>query len=96
MSLDDLRRTLDSIDNDISALLARRAKVILEVADFKKQHGGPVHDPKREDAIIARLCDLNPGPLPDETVARIYRKIIEEMRNFEAVVHGATGRDDIA
>lgn len=87
MSLDDLRQTLDSIDNDIASLLARRAGIILEVADFKKQHGGSVYDPQREDAIIARLLDLNPGPLPDATVERIYRKIIEEMRNFEAVVH---------
>ncbi len=90
MSLDDLRQALDGIDDDIASLLARRANIILQVADFKKQHGGPVHDPKREDAIIARLRDLNPGPLPGEAVERIYRKIIEEMRNFEAVVHNAS------
>ncbi len=90
MSLDDLRQALDRIDNEVMALLAQRANVILQVADFKKQHGGPVHDPAREDAIIARLSDLNPGPLPAEAVERIYRKIIEEMRNFEAVVHDAS------
>ncbi len=90
MSLDDLRQTLDDIDNEIASLLARRARVILEVADFKKQHGGSVYDPQREDAIIARLREMNPGPLPDETVERIYRKIIEEMRNYEAVVHEAS------
>ncbi|ETX08153.1 MAG: hypothetical protein ETSY2_07045, partial [Candidatus Entotheonella gemina] len=66
------------------------ANIILQVADFKKQQGGPVYDPAREDAIIARLSDLNPGPLPAEAVERIYRKIIEEMRNFEAVVHDAS------
>ncbi len=90
MSLDELRQKLDGIDNEIASLLARRADIILEVADFKKQHGGAVYDPKREDAIIARLRDLNPGPLPDDVLERIYRKIIEEMRNFEAVVHDAS------
>lgn len=90
MSLDELRQALDRIDNEVMSLLAQRAHVILQVAEFKKQHGGPVHDPAREDAIIARLSDLNPGPLPSGTVARIYRKIIEEMRNFEAVVHDAS------
>jgi chorismate mutase/prephenate dehydratase len=72
------------------SLLSQRANIILQVADFKREHGGPVHDPAREDAIIARLSDLNPGPLPTEVVERIYRKIIEEMRNFEAVVHNAS------
>lgn len=90
MSLDDLRQALDRIDNEVMALLVQRANVILQVADFKKRYGGPVHDPAREDAIIARLSDLNPGPLSAESVERIYRKIIEEMRNFEAVVHDAS------
>lgn len=90
MSLDDLRRSLDRIDNEVMSLLAQRASIILQVADFKKQHGGPVYDPARENAIIARLSHLNPGPLPAATLERIYRKIIEEMRNFEAVVHDAS------
>ncbi len=90
MSLDNLRQSLDHIDNEVLSLLTQRANIILQVADFKKQHGGPVHDPAREDAIVARLCDVNPGPLPTETVERIYRKIIEEMRNFEAVMHDAS------
>jgi len=90
LSLDDLRHSLDRIDNEVMSLLAQRASIILQVADFKKQHGGPVYDPAREEAIIARLSDLNPGPLPAEAMGRIYRKIIEEMRNFEALVHEAS------
>jgi chorismate mutase/prephenate dehydratase len=90
MSLDNLRQALDCIDDEVMSLLSQRANIILQVADFKREHGGPVHDPAREDAIIARLSDLNPGPLPTEVVERIYRKIIEEMRNFEAVVHDAS------
>ncbi|ETX00138.1 MAG: chorismate mutase [Candidatus Entotheonella factor] len=90
MSLDDLRQSLDRIDNEVMALLAQRANIILQVADFKKEHGGPVYDPAREDAIIARLSNLNPGPLPTEAVERIYRTILEEMRNFEAIVHDAS------
>jgi chorismate mutase/prephenate dehydratase len=90
MSLDNLRQALDCIDDEVMSLLSQRANIILQVADFKREHGGPVHDPAREDAIIARLSDLNPGPLPTEVVERIYRKIIEEMRNFEAVVHNAS------
>ena len=90
MNLDDLRQSLDRIDNEVMALLAQRANIITQVAEFKKTHGGPVYDPAREDAIIARLNHLNPGPLPPEALERIYRAILEEMRNFEAVSHDAS------
>jgi len=90
MNLDDLRQSLDRIDNEVVALLAQRARIITQVADFKKTYGGPVHDPAREDAIVDRLTHLNPGPLPAAALARIYRAILEEMRNFEAVSHDAS------
>jgi len=90
MSLDDLRQSLDRIDDEVMALLTQRAHLIRQVSDFKKQHGGPVYDPAREDAIVARLSSLNPGPLPTAGLERIYRTILEEMRNLEAVLHDAS------
>jgi chorismate mutase/prephenate dehydratase len=65
------------------ALLSQRAQVIREVADFKRQHHLPVHIPEREAAIMARLRAMNPGPLSGDTLERIYRVLIEEMRKFE-------------
>jgi chorismate mutase-like protein len=83
MNLDELRTQLDTIDNQIVRLLSQRAEVILQVADVKKQNGLPVHVPEREDAILSRLRRRNPGPLDGEAIERIYRLIIDEMRNFE-------------
>lgn len=89
MNLDELRMQLDAIDNQIVALLSQRADIVLQVADVKKQNGLPVHVPEREDAIMSRLRSQNPGPLTGDAIERIYRLIIEEMRNFEDehVVH---------
>ena len=83
MNLDELRGRLDDIDHQMLGLLAQRAEVILEVADLKKRLGLPVHVPERETAIIDRLRALNPGPIDGDAVERIYRVIVEEMRNFE-------------
>ena len=83
MGLEELRKRLDGIDEQLLALLSRRAQVILEVADFKRQHHLPVHIPEREAAIMARLRAMNPGPLSGDTLERIYRVLIEEMRKFE-------------
>ncbi len=84
MRLDALRDRLDIIDQQILSLLSERAKVIMQVADFKRHHNIPIYVPEREVAIIARLCTANPGPLPGNTIERIYRNILEEMRKFES------------
>jgi chorismate mutase len=56
----------------------------MQVADFKRHHHIPIYVPERELSIIARLRTANPGPLPDDTIERIYRNILEEMRKFES------------
>jgi len=84
MGLDALRDRLDIIDEQILSLLSERAKVIMQVADFKRHHNIPIYVPEREVAIIERLCTANPGPLPGNTIERIYRNILEEMRKFES------------
>jgi len=84
MGLDALRDRLDIIDERILSLLSERAKVIMQVADFKRHHNIPIYVPEREVSIIERLRTANPGPLPGDTIERIYRNILEEMRKFES------------
>jgi chorismate mutase/prephenate dehydratase len=83
MGLDELRERLDTIDERIMTLLSKRAQVVVQVADFKRQYNLPIHIPERELSIIERLRARNPGPLRGEALERIYRTIIEEMRKFE-------------
>ena len=84
MGLDMLRERLDIIDEQIISLLSERAKIIMKVADFKRHHNIPVYVPEREASIIERLRTINPGPLPGDAIERIYRTVVEEMRNFES------------
>ena len=83
MGLDELRQSLDAIDTQMVSLLSERAKVVLHVADFKRQHNIPVHIPEREAAIVERLRSINPGPLHGDALERVYRIILEEMRKLE-------------
>jgi chorismate mutase-like protein len=84
MGIDALREQLDSIDERILSLLSERAEVIMQVADFKRHHNMPVYVPEREGSILKRLRTINPGPLPGETIERLYRAVLEEMRKFES------------
>jgi chorismate mutase len=46
--------------------------------------------PNRERQVIERAQELaKSGPLPAEAVGRIYQKLVEEMRNWEAKLDAA-------
>jgi chorismate mutase/prephenate dehydratase len=83
MDIDQLRPRIDAIDAEVLALLSERAGVVLDVGDYKRRHGLPIHVPEREDNVVYRLQTDNPGPLSAEAIERIYRTIIEEMRKLE-------------
>jgi len=84
MGLNELRERLDVLDAQVLSLLSERARVVMEVADFKRHHNIPVYIPEREAALIARLRTLNPGPLSSNAIERIYRIIVQEMRELES------------
>ena len=83
MDLDQLRLRLDAIDGQILALLSERAGTVLDIGEYKRRHGLPIHVPERENNVVKRLQTDNPGPLHRDAIERIYRTIIEEMRKLE-------------
>ena len=83
MDIEQLRPRIDAIDDQILDLLAQRAGAALEVGDYKKRRGLPVHDPERENSVVNRMQTGNQGPLSSEAIERIYRTIIGEMRKLE-------------
>jgi chorismate mutase/prephenate dehydratase len=84
MELEELRQRLDTIDEQVVALLSERARIVDQVVAVKHQHNIPIYIPAREASIIQRLRTINTGPLSSDAVERIYRTIIEEMRKFES------------
>jgi chorismate mutase-like protein len=78
------RAQIDEVDRDILRLLSRRARLVAEVGELKRESGRAVYDPLREADILARMRRENPGPFSDEAVARLFTAIIHESRRFEA------------
>jgi chorismate mutase / prephenate dehydratase len=79
------RQQIDSLDQRIVELLEERARVVEKVGAIKREAHLPVTVPGREQQVIEKAQDLaKGGPLPTEAVGRIYQKVVEEMRNWEA------------
>src|SRR6266540_24582 len=76
MSLSDLRKEIDQIDEQVIKLLNRRAEIAQEVGQHKARSRSHYFTPEREQTVFKRLTALNDGPLPPEAVRAIYREII--------------------
>jgi chorismate mutase / prephenate dehydratase len=84
-SLAACRQQIDTLDQRIVELIQERARVVAQVGDIKREAHLPVTVPGREQQVIEKAQELSKGgPLPAEAVGRIYQKLIEEMRNWEA------------
>ena len=71
-----LRPLIDDVDEKLVALLNERAKLVMEVGQRKIQEGTPVYAPHREQAVLAKVLQLNKGPLLNVTVEAIWRELM--------------------
>src|SRR6266850_4599303 len=81
--IEKLRREIDALDDQLAALLNRRAGLAQRIGTLKS--GAPAYRPERESEILRRLTK-NPGVLPAERVAAVFREIISACRGLEEAI----------
>ena len=72
-----LRERIDAVDRELLALLNQRMRLAQEVGEIKKAEGSVVFRPEREAQVIDGLKAANPGPLPRDSVAPIWRPSVK-------------------
>ncbi len=81
--LDELRKQLDRIDDEITRLLHRRAQLVLEVKRTKEQGKIDTYSPARERQILDRVTQLvADGEFPRPALERIFGNIISATRSL--------------
>jgi chorismate mutase len=83
VSIDELRRKIDALDERLVVLLNTRAACALELGRLKEALGLDVYQPDRERAVLAQVRRLNQGPLDDDAMTRLFERIIDEARRLE-------------
>jgi chorismate mutase/prephenate dehydratase len=83
-TLPELRIQIDAVDQELLALLNRRAALANEVGEIKRIEGSAVFRPEREAQVIHGLQQSNAGPLKGESVALIWREVMSACRSLEA------------
>lgn len=93
MSVGDWRAEIDKVDDELVALLNRRARLAAALAEIKSGAGRPLHDHSRECEVIERACRGCLPPLDEIAVGRIFTCILQESRRMLAPFFMAEGSD---
>jgi len=91
--LEDWRRRIDAIDDQLMRLLNSRSACAVEIGRIKREAGLPVYAPEREAWILDRVMRDNPGPLDPLAVRRVFERIIDESRRLERVASEAENEE---
>lgn len=73
--LEKIRKQLDKLDDHLSKLLQKRAKLVIEVKKIKKEGKLKIKDPKREEFILSKMNS--------EFEVQIFKKILTESRKLQ-------------
>lgn len=79
------RAKIDEIDQQIVALLNKRAGHSLVIRGLKPGARMGLYDPKREEEIFARVNSYNEGPLYNGNLREIYEAILKVMKETPSV-----------
>jgi chorismate mutase/prephenate dehydratase len=87
-NLEQVRADIDAIDQEIQALISRRAQcaqrvaaIKLEEAESARSRGEPeaeavFYRPEREAQVLRRIIERDAGPLAGDSVAHVFREIM--------------------
>jgi chorismate mutase/prephenate dehydratase len=81
--IERLRREIDALDDELAALIQRRAGLAQKIGALKS--GAPAYRPEREAEILKRVMGKT-GILSAERVAAVFREIISACRGLEEAI----------
>ena len=83
MEIEDWRKKIDDMDEQIVELISKRAEAAKAIGDIKRQGTLPVYEPQRERDVFDHVKRVNPGPLSDLEMIHVYERIIDVMRTLQ-------------
>ena len=78
--LKKLRKKVDFVDRILVYLLNRRTKITVLIGRIKIAMNLPTYSPEREKQIMEKVNKTNKGPLSEESLIRIYERILDQSR----------------
>lgn len=83
MDLQDLRNRIDTLDDQMLAILNERMELVHKVGELKRSSNSIIYRPEREKQILDRLEKRNQGLLTRQAIDAIFFEIFAVSRNLE-------------
>lgn len=80
MILEDYRKRIDKVDDELLRLINLRAQMVVEIERMKQEADLPLEDLEREKWILDRIDARNMGPLCKLAVRNVFYQIINECK----------------
>ena len=81
MTIDNLRKNIDQIDNKLIHLLDERMNCIEEIAKVKETNNMPTYNPERESFIFNKISSLSLKH--EQEISNIYNCILDVSKDFQ-------------
>jgi len=81
--LENLRKNIDQIDEQLAGLLIRRAAISKKIGVIKAKAGLPVVDAERESSVIQKLGSKAADECEAAALINVYRTILDESRTLQ-------------
>jgi chorismate mutase len=72
----ETRTAVNETDRAILAAINRRLELVARLHAYKAERGYPIVDRAREEALLARLAEENPGPLSEEGLRELFQTLL--------------------
>ena len=81
--LENLRKRIEGINDEILALLQERGTLAKKIGEEKRKQGTQVYDPQREKEMLNHLIDNNHGPYNDNTIKQLFKEIFKASTDLQ-------------
>jgi len=84
MELEEIRKKIDDIDNQIISLLARRISFAKDIVEYKQKHNKDIFDSGRIDEILKeRQQAAKELGLEPELIKSLFERIIDDSMKLQ-------------
>lgn len=86
MDLDQIRKDIDQIDQELVALLEKRMVCVGQIIEYKEQQGLPVLDQRREREVLEKVGSLVTDEQYRSTIQAQFRDLMARSRDYQEEV----------
>lgn len=82
-TLEECRKDLDEVDQEIVRLFEKRMEICREVAEYKFEHKRPILDRKREQAVLESRKAMAQDPQGAEEIRFLFEVIMDLCKDVQ-------------